>query len=174
MLLFHYCVCICLIVLLSSFICVFYLLVRCCFFIVLCCVSYCISLCLYFIVFVITMCFVLFVVYCIVLYIYIYIYIHIYIYIYQYINRKPGLDISWETPLLHGGCTPWGRPHPPGRPPFCCPDTWAKGCDMEFRRSSKFLKRFFIIISKCREFWTILSASILTFSCGYNGMSPYI
>ena len=52
--------------------------------------------------------------------------------------------------------------------------TWAKGCDMEFNRSSKFLKVFFTINSTSHAFWTILSASILTFSCGSNGMGPDI
>ena len=45
---------------------------------------------------------------------------------------------------------------------------------MEFRRSSKFLKRFFTIISKYHAFWMILSASILTFSCGSDDMGVYI
>ena len=46
---------------------------------------------------------------------------------------------------------------------------------MEFSRSSKFLFNvFFTINSKSHVFELIFSASILTFSCGSNGMGPDI
>ena len=62
-------------------------------------------------------------------------FINVYIYIYKQ-GTRPGHIVANTSP-------PWGL-HPlgpatfPGRPPFCCPDTWAKGCDMNFSRSSKF------------------------------------
>ena len=55
-----------------------------------------------------------------------------------------------------------------------CLGLWAKGWDMEFNRSIKFFNVFFTINSKSHEIWTILSASILAFSCGSNGMGPDI
>ena len=39
---------------------------------------------------------------------------------------------------------------------------------------ASFKNVFFTMNSESHEFWTILSASILTFSCGSNGMGPDI
>ena len=90
---------------------------------------------------------------CLLIYRYVYWYVYLSIYIYIW-GRRPGALTAVTTAAW--GCLPPWRPSWASWPAparvlatlcdfFCILDVsrWAKGCDMEFSRSSKFLNRFF-------------------------------
>ena len=67
----------------------------------------------------------------------------------------------------------------PPRGAFCCLYIYIcidgpRGVIWNLVVRASFWNACFTIHSKYHEFWTILSASILTFSCGSNGMGPNI